>query len=167
MEQVFSWYALYTTSRAEKKVKERLDEAGIENYLPLRTEVRIWSDRRKKVTFPLIAGYIFVRISSGDYLRVLTIPGVVGFLKEKAIPAAIPDEQIHRLRMMVEHAIDEVEFSAHPVKIGDTVIVKQGDLKGLIGELVEERGKYKIAIRLQYFGCALTTIPLGWVEKIE
>ena len=34
MESVFSWYAVYTAARAEKKVKERLDQIGIENYLP-------------------------------------------------------------------------------------------------------------------------------------
>ena len=60
------WYAVYTTSRAEKKVKQRLDESGIENYLPLRTEIRIWSDRKKKVSLPLIPGYIFVRIAVED-----------------------------------------------------------------------------------------------------
>ena len=48
MESVFSWYAVYTAARAEKKVKERLDQIGIENYLPLRTEYRVWSDRKKK-----------------------------------------------------------------------------------------------------------------------
>ena len=46
MESVFSWYAVYTAARAEKKVKERLDQIGIENYLPLRTEYRVWSDRK-------------------------------------------------------------------------------------------------------------------------
>ena len=59
MESVFSWYAVYTAARAEKKVKERLDQIGIENYLPLRTEYRVWSDRKKKVSVPLISGYIF------------------------------------------------------------------------------------------------------------
>ena len=62
MESVFSWYAVYTAARAEKKVKERLDQIGIENYLPLRTEYRVWSDRKKKVSVPLISGYIFVHI---------------------------------------------------------------------------------------------------------
>lgn len=159
------WYAVYTTSRAEKKVKQRLDEVHIENYLPLRTEIRIWSDRKKKITLPLIPGYIFVHIPAEDILKILNIPGVVTFLKEKSLPAVIPDDQIHRLRMMVEYAFDEVEFMTSPVNIGDKVRVKQGNLEGLIGELVEVRGKYKIAIRLQYFGCALTTVPVSWVEK--
>ena len=161
------WYAVYTTSRAEKKVKQRLDEANIENYLPLRTEIRIWSDRKKKVSLPLIPGYIFVHIASENILKTLNIPGVVTFLKEKSVPATIPDDQIHRLRMMVEHDFDEVEFMTTQVNVGDKVRVKQGNLEGLIGELVEVRGKYKIAIRLQYFGCALTTVPVSWVEKLK
>ena len=38
MAGVFSWYAVYTAPRAEKKIKERLDTEGIQNYLPLRKE---------------------------------------------------------------------------------------------------------------------------------
>ncbi|MDR1756459.1 MAG: UpxY family transcription antiterminator [Culturomica sp.] len=161
------WYAVYTSSRSEKKVKERLDAQKIENYLPLRLETRIWSDRRKKVALPLIPGYIFVCVATDDFLKVLNTAGVVTFLKEKSIPAAIPENQIRRLRMMVEHAVDEIEFVHHSLQVGDKISVEQGELKGLIGNLVEMRGKYKIAIRLQHFGCALTTVPLGWIKKIE
>lgn len=74
MESVFSWYAVYTAARAEKKVKERLDQIGIENYLPLRTEYRVWSDRKKKVSVPLISGYIFVHIKEETFVPVLTTP---------------------------------------------------------------------------------------------
>ena len=31
-----NWYAVFTAARAEKRVKERLEQAGIENYLPVR-----------------------------------------------------------------------------------------------------------------------------------
>lgn len=100
MESVFSWYAVYTAARAEKKVKERLDQIGIENYLPLRTEYRVWSDRKKKVSVPLISGYIFVHIKEETFVPVLTTPGVVTFLKEKGKAVAIPAEQIERLRFV-------------------------------------------------------------------
>ena len=167
MKGSLSWYAVYTTARSEKKVKARMDEAGIENYLPLRTEYRIWSDRKKKVSFPLIPGYIFVRVPSMAFLKVLGISGVVTFLKEKSVPAPIPDAQIERLKMMVEYAFDKVEFETRTITPGDTIQVNQGPLSGLVGELIEMRGKYKIAIRIEHFGCALTTIPLGWVEKVS
>ncbi|GHV67231.1 transcriptional regulator [Bacteroidia bacterium] len=162
-----NWYAVYTSSRAEKKVKQRLDEQGIENYLPLRTDLRLWSDRKKKVSVPLISGYIFVHTQMSEFSKILNVVGVVAFLREYSEFAVIPENQITRLRMMVENAADMVEFTTNPVHIGDTVIVERGNLKGLVGELVEILGKYKIAIRLQHFGCALLTIPAGWAKKIK
>lgn len=167
MEHFSSWYAVYTSSRAEKRVKERLNEAGIENYLPLRTEIRRWSDRKKKIETPLISGYVFVCVTTSQFLEVLNTPGVVTFLKEKSIPVAIPDIQIKRLKFMVEESPEEVEFSTGEFHPGDRVEVKLGRLTGLTGELVEIRGKYKIAVRLEHFGYALTTIPVSCVEKLS
>lgn len=166
MENVCLWYVAYTSSRAEKKVKERLDEAGIENYLPLKTEIRMWSDRKKKVTTPLIPGYIFVRVLPAQFLDVLNVGGIVAFLRERSVPAPIPEDQILRFRFMVDGVDEDLEFTTDFVTIGDKVLVRQGKLSGLMGELVEIRGKYKIAIRLNYFGCALTTVPVSCVEKI-
>ncbi len=160
------WYAVYTASRAEKKVKERLDELGIECYLPLQTVIRIWSDRKKKVVVPVINGYIFVRIHIKDFRRVQEIQGVAFFLKEKGKAVPIPDEQIKTLRFMVDNSEDEVEFSADDFKPGAAVMITRGQLQGLIGELVEVRGKYKVAIRLENFGCALTTVSVGSLKKL-
>lgn len=162
----YCWYAVYTSSRAEKKVKIRLDEIGIVNYLPLKTEIRVWSDRKKKITVPLISGYVFVRVTQKQFLEVLNISGVVAFLKERSSPVEIPENQIWQLKFMVDGSVEDIEFTTEAVHVGDKVEVKQGKLTGLIGELVEIRGKYKVAIRLNYFGFALTTVPVSYVEKI-
>lgn len=69
MELLPSWYAVYTTSRSEKKVKARLDEAKVDNYLPLRTEYRMWSDRKKKVSFPLIPRLYFRPYPDSGHLK--------------------------------------------------------------------------------------------------
>ena len=60
----------------------------------------MWSDRKKKVSVPLISGYIFVHIKEETFVPVLTTPGVVTFLKEKGKAVAIPAEQIERLRFV-------------------------------------------------------------------
>ena len=60
------WYAVYTAGRAEKKVKERLDTAGIESYLPLQSVIRLWNNRKRKVMIPVVPGYIFVHLPVGD-----------------------------------------------------------------------------------------------------
>lgn len=166
MENLLGWYAVYTSSRAEKKVKERFDQHEIENFLPLKTEVRIWSDRKKKIRTPLIAGYIFVRVSAEQFMDVLNTNGVVAFLKEGSKSVIIPDYQMKQFRLMVEYAAEDIEFTDKKINVGDKVRIKQGELSDFYGELVEIRGKYKIAVRLEYFGCALTTVPLSFVEKV-
>ena len=44
-----NWYAIYTNSRAEKKVHQNLLLEGYSSFLPLKTTLRQWSDRKKKV----------------------------------------------------------------------------------------------------------------------
>lgn len=161
------WYAVYTSSRAEKKVKERLDQAGIENYLPLRTEVRMWSDRKKKVSLPLISGYIFVKVEEEQFISVLNVPGVVAFLKEKGKAVSIPDKQIEQLRFFEDNAEEPVEISFEEIPVGSLVKVVRGKLIGFEGELVEISNKYKIVVRLEHLGCALATVSASCIEKVK
>lgn len=166
MENLLCWYAVYTSSRAEKKVKERLEQVGIENYLPLKTEIRIWSSRKKKILVPLIPGYIFVHICPEQVLDVLNTSGVISFLKENSKAVSIPELQIRQLRLMVESAVD-IEFTTEKINVGDKIRINRGELNDLYGELIEIRGKYRIVVRLDHFGCALTTVPVSFVEKIR
>ena len=167
MDGVCAWYAVYTTSRAEKKVKERLDEAGIQNYLPLRTEYRIWSDRKKKISVPLIAGYIFVYIPESVFIPVLSTPGVVSFLKEKGKAVTIPEPQIERLRFVENNFEEPIEMSYEDIPEGTLVEIVRGKLAGFQGEMVEIRDKYRIVLRLDKLGCALITVPGSCIEKVK
>jgi len=57
-----TWYALYTKPKNEKKVTEQLQKSGIEVYCPMVTQIKQWSDRKKKTETPLIPSYVFVNI---------------------------------------------------------------------------------------------------------
>ena len=46
-----NWFVVHTKPRFEKKVEERLLSLGIEAYCPVRKEIRLWSDRKKKLMF--------------------------------------------------------------------------------------------------------------------
>lgn len=43
------WLVAYVQSCLEKKTAERLKAMGVEYYLPIQSEIRQWSDRRKRV----------------------------------------------------------------------------------------------------------------------
>jgi len=161
------WYAVYTAPRAEKKVSERFDEENIEHYLPLQTVKRRWSDRIKDVIVPVINGYIFVHIPTSDFKKILLTYGAIAFVREAGSPVAIPDAQIDRLKFMVDYSEEPVEFSPEQFEPGETVTISRGQLQGLMGELVLIKGKHKVLIRLESFGCALTEVPISFLEKVK
>ena len=92
--------------------------------------------------------------------------GAIAFVREQSHPAVIPDSQIERLRQMVEMSDEEVEFNLSDLEPGAPVRIIRGELTGLIGELVEVKGKFKVAVRLTGLGCALTTISASCLEKL-
>ena len=96
------WVALYTNSRAEKRVADRLTEAGIENYLPLRRVKRHWSDRIKVVEEPLIKSYTFARITARQETSLRNVDGVVWIVAFRGKVATITDEQIEAMRQFVD-----------------------------------------------------------------
>lgn len=164
----FHWHAVFTASRAEKKVRERLEDAGIECYLPVQTVVRQWTYRKARVVVPVIAGMIFVRVSRQDQLQVLQTKGVVSFLRLKGGngPAVIPDRQMKEFRFLLDFSEEAVEMLNEDVGVGDLVQVVKGPLKGLEGELIEFHGQSKIVVRLDMLGFAMVDIPVSFVERV-
>jgi len=146
MEQK-KWYAIYTRSRAEKKVLETLLERKIEAYLPLIKTLRQWSDRKKMVTLPLIPSYVFVHIHHKNYRKVLEVDGAVAFIKFEREMVSIPDAQMQAMKTMVEKGMDVQATTEHITK-GDEVRIGSGPLRGKQGEVIEVSGKQKFVLRI-------------------
>src|SRR5262245_45581493 len=97
-----SWHVLYVVVKNEKKVARQLIERGISHYLPLRKEVRRWSDRRVTILAPLFPGYLFVRCSSEQRFAIACLPGVVRFVSTGVATAIIPDSEFARLKELLD-----------------------------------------------------------------
>jgi len=141
------WYAVYVRSRHEFKIFNRLTESGIETFLPVVERLSRWKDRKKLVSFPLFAGYLFVHISKdyNDILSVLKTHGVVRFLGiVPGEPEPVPDEQIAYLKKLVEskESLDPYPY----LKEGQSVRIKRGPLTGVEGILVERAGKHLLVL---------------------
>jgi len=161
-----AWYAVYTNSRAEKRVSDRIDELGIETFLPLQKTLRQWSDRKKLVEKPLISSYVFVKIIPRDYFTVRKIDGVVKFIMIQGKPVPIPEAQITNLRILCGSDA-EVEVSADVYEKGDQVEVTVGSLAGLRGELIRVGRKHKVVIRIIQPGMNLTVdIKTNAIRKL-
>jgi len=161
-----SWYAVYTNSRAEKRVSDRIEELGIETFLPLQKTLRQWSDRKKLIEKPLISSYVFVKIIPREYFTVRKIDGVVKFIMLQGKPVPIPEVQITNLRILCGSDAD-VEISADVYEKGDQVEVTVGSLTGLRGELIRVGRKHKVVIRIIQPGMNLTVdIKTNAIRKI-
>lgn len=127
---------------------ERLTQEGIENYVPLKKELKQWSDRQKMVESPLINGYVFVKPDTLQRDKVLQFQGVLQYVRYNSDDATIRDIEIEALRSIEEKGyFVEGKFSEE-WKSGDRVLIQHGPFKGLHG-LVKMQAKeavYKIAI---------------------
>ncbi|MFV0482648.1 MAG: UpxY family transcription antiterminator [Bacteroidales bacterium] len=150
----FSWYAIRVRSRCEKKVSENLSRQGIENYLPLITEVRQWSDRKKKVTVPAISCYVFIRVCDSQKLTVLQGDNVVGFVCENRINKVIPEREINAMKQALSSNRIEVSF-IQDIEIGEKVLIESGPLKGYEGIIINRQGKRKYLVRLDNIGYSM------------
>lgn len=162
------WYAVYTQSRAEKKVTHRLGEEGLEAFLPLQKSIRKWSDRRKIIDKPIISSYVFVKIRKGDFSKVIRTFGVVKFIMLDGEPVKIPEEQIVNLKILSNSDVD-VMVSRDTFLKGDLVEVLYGSLAGLKGELIQTGNKRKVVMRVISSDLNLTvdiqTIAIRKIDK--
>lgn len=157
----------YVQSCLEKKTAQRLAATGIECYLPVQSEIRQWSDRRKRVERLVIPMMIFVHVTPQERPLPLSLQAVSRYmvLRGESTPAVIPDEQMDRFRFMLDYSPEAVEMCSAPLAPGDAVKVIKGPLAGLEGELITVNGKSKVAVRLDMLGCAHVDVPIGFVEK--
>jgi transcription antitermination factor NusG len=161
------WYALHTRSRHEKVVEQRLQERGVETFLPLVTEVRRWSDRKKKVQFPLFGSYLFARLTPTkmDRLRILTIDGVFSLVGVRGEGTPIPDAQIDAVRALVD---GELPWCSHPfLRIGQRVRIRSGALNGVEGILIDRAGDSTLVISIDAIQRSLAVRVEGYdVEPV-
>ncbi len=134
-EEQTRWYAVRTRPRHEKKVVSELQEKGIRIYLPLLTQVRRWSDRRKVIQVPLFSCYAFVHSVLDLHLRLALygISGALGFVGPNNQAVPIPDTQIETIQTLMA---SNVQLTPYPfLKVGQRVRVRGGALDGVEGIL--------------------------------
>lgn len=164
------WYVAQVQMKCEKKSAQRLAQLGHETFVPVRQEIHQWSDRRKKMERVLIPLLVFVytydecikEIGKFSFVhRMLCAPG-------DKVPAIIPDEQIERFKFMLGHCDSEITIESPEIKIGDTVRIVRGSLRGLEGFVTEiSDSKSKVSIMIDYIGYASIILDKNNLEIIK
>ena len=164
------WIAVLVQVNCEKRTATRLNKIGYETYIPTQQEVHQWSDRKKKVDRLIMPMVVFVRatVREEEWLRdqsyiykLLALPGSDEDKKKFATP--IPDNQIERLKFLLENAESEVAIVSN-FKVGDSVRVISGPLKGLEGVVSETDEKSSIVgVQIDGLGYACVKIAKNYL----
>jgi transcription antitermination factor NusG len=146
---------IYTRPRWEKKVDRMLQNQKIQSFCPTVKTKRRWVDRTKIVELPLFDSYLFVNADLKQQLLVRQTLGVVNFVNHCGRPATIDENEIERIRHLVDlydHNIEAVGLPA--IKIGDNLKIENGLLIDWQGEVIKINGK-SVVMLVKELNCAL------------
>ena len=148
------WYVVRTKPQHEIKSAKILEDFGLEVYCPVVTEVRQWSDRKKKVTLPLFKSYLFVNIENARRNQVFEAPGVLNFLHWLKKPAIAKPEEIEAIKSWLEN--EKLDgFKLNKLNPGDEVEIKSGKIAKKKA-IIKEVGAKKLKLILPDIGWTLT-----------
>lgn len=148
-----NWYVVYTKPKWEKKVAEKLNEIGIECYCPLITQIKQWTDRKKKIEVPLFSSYVFIQLEDGDRNSVFQISGVVRYLFWLGKPAIVRDEEINIIKTsLASPNLSDVSVSS--IQVGDRIKLESGVFINQ-DAIVQEISNTYYTLVLESLGCVL------------
>lgn len=144
------WYVIYTKPKNEMKVADRISALGIEAYCPVITELKQYSDRKKKVKRPLLPSYVLVRIRDQNRNAIFEVSGVVRYVFWLGKPAVVREDEVARLRQVSTGLYNAVTIQN--LQRGDSLKIPHGPLKGLTGTVL---AAHKNTIRLELPGLGI------------
>lgn len=125
------WFAIQVMPQHECKVSTLLRFKGQEQFLPMVSTRRRWSDRVKVVDSPLFPGYVFCRTKRSCFGTVLSTPGVHRIVSFCGQPQPIADHEIDFLHQVLKSGRDVTPVPY--LSLGQKVKVINGPLFGLSG----------------------------------
>ena len=147
------WFVVYTRPQQELKVAEQLSAMGITNYCPTITLVKQYSDRKKKVTKPLLSSYVMVELEDKERNKIFACSGIVRYLFFLGKPAVIPAPQINLMQNHLNGVYNN--FKVTTLSVGESHTITEGPFSGVSGKVVETDNT-KVKLELASLGMRIT-----------
>ena len=160
------WFGLRVRSNFERVTAEHLVARGFTPYCPSYRTEKLWSDRKKIVDQVLFPGYVFCRVDLDRRNHILTTPGVVGLIGFGQTFPSIPEDEITRVRALVESGLPVVPWPF--LKQGQRVLIERGPLTGVEGTLLQTKGAYRLIVSINLLQRAVSAeIDRRWIRPIS
>lgn len=126
------WFVIYTKPQHEIKVTRALKAMGFNTYCPTYTQLKRYTDRKKKVTKPFLRSYVLIKIADKDRKQVFSIPGVLRYVFWLGKPLIVDEKEIDLMESHLKGIYNN---------ISNTQLKKGKDFKITKGPFVGQKGK--------------------------
>lgn len=175
-----AWYPMRVTYGREVKVKEALDNLGIENFLPMHYELVDPGDgNKRRMLVPAIHNLIFVHDSREDITRLKTTKREFQPLRyiTKCFAESIddniltvPDSQMQnfiRVASVQDDSVMFLETGDYINKIGQRVQITEGYFAGVEGVVKRIKKNKHVVVQLEGLAAvAITYVPATCLREI-
>lgn len=157
------WFAVRVGHRKEKVTAKLLKREGVEYFLPLREKPYSYESKTGVRKIPLLSGYIFVKIITGQALAVQRINYVFGFVKLGRERRQITEAEIDLLRRIsTDSSLTwEVDEQLNVLVEGSPVEIRTGPLSGVRGYYLHQKNKKTFVISFGGLDARLTTCEVA------
>lgn len=171
------WFVLRVTYGRIDKAKTFVEAKGLECYVPLQYKEVRKQGKKRIITTPLLPSLIFVH-ASAEQIEALLHDNKVVANENRALlsyyfdhtihrqgnpdrnpPLTIQDEAMNnfiRLTSVKNPHIIPVTSNSIQFKLGDNVVVTEGEFKGIHGRVARIAGQQRVVVEL-FDGCLVAT----------
>ena len=140
------WYAVYTYSNHERRVRDQMRNKGIEHFAPFYSCTRNRKAGAVRLDLPLFPCYIFVKVSRSERARVLESTSVVRIVGSPSGPTSVPASEIERLQAIIQlHAAEPYPY----LHVGDRARICNGPFSGTLGFLVRKKNADRFVLSVE------------------
>ena len=130
------WYVLHTKPRSEKKVEEKLLSLGINAYCPTRTEIRYWSDRKKRIEVPVLPSMVLINIDDNEINKVFKCSSVLRYMFWLGRRAIVKQSEIDILKKYLNGDYNFINSKFSDIKVGDNFNLSSfNNEKGIVNKI--------------------------------
>ena len=176
-----AWYPMRVTYGREVKVKEALDNLGIENFLPMHYELVDPGDgNKKRMLVPAIHNLIFVHDSREDITLLKTtrrefqpLRYITKHFAESMVDniLTVPEAQMRNFMRVASVQDDSVMFldnSDYLNKLGRRVLITEGYFAGVEGVVKRIKKNKHVVVQLEGLAAvAVTYVPASSLRTLD
>ena len=179
MRTALQWFPMRVTYGREEAVKKKLDQDGVENFLPMREEWT-YDDQRMphRCLKPAIRNLIFIHSSQEQITQLKmyrneyqSLRYITNVFSDSDKILIVPDCQMDNFIRVASVQDDRVRFLEYNheflTKPGKRVRVIDGDFKGSEGVIRRIKKNQCVVVQVEGVAAvAITFVPSAWLEEI-